>query len=168
MCYNFFNSNLKVLNTENKYNIFKKRSQVSITLIGIKASLSKIANFLMPVVVFFFDPNQGKLLLALLALIALDTLIGSYYYYNVGQSDKKKFLKGWVSKFFKYFGAVAAARLLEYFLVGIPYADQLDTYVLAFLAITEFKSFYGWLIKFGLKIPVPPKVAQVLEDATKK
>ncbi len=153
-----------MLNTKNKYNILQKRSQVSITLLTIKAGFSKVFQFILPLVVFFFDPAQAKLMLALFALIALDTFTAAYYHYNTNTHDKSKFFKGWVAKIFKYFGALAAARLLEYFLVGIPYADQLDTYVLGFLALTEFKSFYGWLVKFGLKIPLPPKVAQVVND----
>ena len=141
---------------------------MSITFLEIKVTLSKIINFLIPFVVFFFDPNQAKLMVALFCLIALDTFTAAYYYYNVGLNDKKKFFKGWVAKIFKYFGALAAARLLEYFLIGLPYSDQLDTYVLAFLAITEFKSFYGWLVKFGLKIPVPPKVMQAIDSVSEQ
>ena len=131
---------------------------------GVSISFHKIFNFILPVLVFFFDPMQAKLLLALLALMAIDTASGAYYFYNKGEYEKKKFFSRGIAKFFKYFSAVAAAHLLEGFLVGIPYSQELDSYVLAFLAITEFKSFYTYLVKFGLKLPMPPKLQSIVEE----
>ena len=128
------------------------------------ASYIKALNIIVPFLVFFFDPAQSKLMLALLSLMIFDTLTAAYYYYSVDKHNKAAFFKGFIAKFFKYFGALAGAHLLEYFLVGLPYTQELDTYVLSFLAFTEFKSFYGWLYKFGLKVPMPPKIKSLLDN----
>lgn len=137
---------------------------MSLTLATLQGAYSKILTAILSLVVFFFDPNQAKLMAALFALMAFDTLAGGYYYYNLDQHSKKLFFKGFIAKFFKYFGALAGARLLEYFLIGIPYSQELDTYVLAFLALTEFKSFYAWLAKFGLNLPMPPKLEKIFKE----
>lgn len=139
---------------------------MDITLLGlsIKSIIIKFWQFILPVVVFFFDPNQAKLVLALLSLMAFDTVIAGYYYYVIDKWHNGSFWKGAVGKVFKYFGALAAVRVLEYFLIGIPYTQDLDTYVLAVLALTEFKSFYTYLRKFGLNVPILPKLKKLAEN----
>jgi hypothetical protein len=140
---------------------------VSITIATLQSLLSKVLPAVLSLLVFFFDPNQAKLMLALMALMAFDTFAGGYYHYNLGQHSKKIFFKGFFAKFFKYFGALAGARMLEYFLIGVPHAQDIDTYFLTFLAIIEFKSFYTWLHKFGLNLPMPPKLQSLLVDEKK-
>jgi len=134
-------------------------------LLIMKSYFLKFWNFILPIAVFFFDPTQGRLFLALLILITFDSFAKAYEAYNKDEYNKKRFWTGNVSKVFKYFGAIAAARLLEYFFLGIPYVE-LDTYVLAVLALTEAKSFYGHLIRLGVNLPMLPKLEQLTRSIT--
>lgn len=137
---------------------------MSIEIMSVKATVSKTIQVLLPIVVFFFDPNQAKLMVALLALMTFDTFAGAYYAYNKGTHTNKIFWTKAVSKFLIYFSAIACSRILEYFLFGIPYSQELDTYLLAFFALTEAKSFYTYLVKFGIKIPILPKLEKIASD----
>lgn len=145
---------------------YKNRQDMDITAVGItlKSFIIKFWTYILPVVVFFFDPNQAKLILSLSVLMGFDTIVAGYYYYMIDKWHKQSFWKGAVGKIFKYFGALAAVRILEYFLVGIPYTQDLDTYVLGVLALTEFTSFYGYLRKFGLNVPILPKIKKLADS----
>ncbi len=137
---------------------------MSLTILGMQITVPKLITALISLFVFFFDPNQAKLMLALLSLMAFDTIAGTIYSYKMNIHKNEIFWKLAISKFLKYFGAVAAAHVLEYFLVGLPYMQDLDTYVLSFLALTEAKSFYTFLVKFGIKIPLLAKINKLFEE----